>query len=127
MATVKPFKALMYDFKKAGCGYRSPYLVKAVRQLADLDVNNLSRLDDKNLVKELMRLSGIGPKVAGCLGLFSAILPNESRFRICPVDVHIGKAIEQLGEKADEIISHKYAGIAQQYIFYYLQHLRKEL
>jgi len=116
------------DFKKAGCGYRSPYLVKTVRQLGGFNTDELSLLDDKSILKELMRLPGIGQKVASCIGLFSSVLPNKMRFRVCPIDVHIRKAIEQLGSiSADEIINHRYAGIAQQYIFYYLQHLHKEL
>ena len=50
------------------------------------------------------------------------------RHDVAPVDVHIRRALEQLGkETADAIMNHKYAGVAQQYIFYYVQHLGREL
>ena len=116
------------DFKRLGCGYRSGYLVKAVAQIAEMNFNDLCKLSVEQLKKTLTQIAGVGPKVASCIILFSDILPNEERFRICPVDVHIGRALEQLGkEQADVMLNHKYAGVIQQYIFYYVQSLRKKL
>jgi N-glycosylase/DNA lyase len=113
------------DLKKMGCGYRAPYLVKTIRQLKDMDVSKLGKLDNESLRNELLALPGVGPKVASCIMLFC---DNFHRLNIAPVDTWIKKAIEQLGNDAsDAIINNKYAGVAQQYIFYYMQHLKKEL
>jgi len=113
------------DFKKMGCGYRAPYLVKTVRRLKDTDVEKLEKLDNERLKKELLTLAGVGPKVCSCIMLFCG---NFHRINIAPVDTWIKKAFDRLGEEqASEIINHKYAGIAQQYIFYYMQHLKMEL
>ena len=111
------------DFSRIGCGYRSVYLVKTIKQLRNYDYSELTELDNDSLRKRLMMLSGVGRKVADCIMLFAF-----HRLDAAPVDTHIGKAIEQLGkQQANKVFGNKYAGIAQQYIFYYLQHLKKEL
>lgn len=113
------------DFKKMGCGYRAPYLVKTIRLLGMINVKELSKLEDRELQKQLTALPGIGEKVSSCVALFCGDL---RRLSIAPKDVWIRRAIEQLGKKqADAIMNHKYAGVAQQYIFYYMQYLKKEL
>ena len=108
------------DFKKIGCGYRAPYLVKAVKQLStfSFQFSVLSMLSNDLLRKELMRLSGVGPKVADCVMLFAF-----HRLDIVPVDTWIKSAQEHIDFSQFE----QYAGVAQQYVFFYLQHLRKEL
>lgn len=112
------------DFKKMGCGYRAPYLVKTIAQLGGTDIAALSALDNATLKKQILSFAGVGPKVCACIMLFAG---EFHRLDVCPVDTWIQKAIGQLGGDADAILAHRYAGVAQQYIFYYLQHLRKEL
>ena len=111
------------DFKRLGCGYRAPYLVQAVQQLMKLDYNYLSELPNDKLRQELLKISGVGPKVAACIMLFAF-----HRLDVAPVDTWIKKAIAQLSPQEQKIILYgPYAGIAQQYIFYYLQHLHCEV
>ena len=111
------------DFKRLGCGYRAPYLVKGIQQLKYLDFNQLQRLPNTDLQRELLKISGVGPKVASCIMLFAF-----HRLDIAPVDTWIKKAITQLTPTEQQTILHgPYAGIAQQYIFYYLQHLQREV
>lgn len=111
------------DFKRLGCGYRAPYLVKAIQQLKKINFNNLRTLPNSELQRELLKLSGVGPKVAACVMLFAF-----HRLDIAPVDTWIKKAISQLSLSEQQVILHgQYAGIAQQYIFYYLQHLQREV
>lgn len=113
------------DFKKMGCGYRAPYLFRTVRQLKGMDIAELEKLDNESLKNMLLTLQGVGPKVCSCIMLFCG---NFHRLDVAPVDTWIKKAIEQLGnDESDAIINHKYAGVAQQYIFYYMQHLRNTL
>lgn len=118
-----PEKHTEIDFNKMGCGYRAPYLVSAIKMLSTMNFKILSELDNNMLRKELIKLSGVGPKVADCIMLFAF-----HRLDVCPIDVHIHRALKQLGaQNADAIINHKYAGVAQQYIFYYVQHLKGQL
>ena len=111
------------DFKQMGCGYRAPYLVRAIQQLKQLDNTYLAQLPNRELQRELLKISGVGPKVAACIMLFAF-----HRLDIAPVDTWIKKAIAQLTSTEQANILHgPYAGIAQQYIFYYLQHLQREV
>ena len=110
------FKYSVDDFVAMGCGYRAPYLVKAIAQLEHIDAEELGKLDNAGLRKALMTLPGVGPKVADCIMLFAF-----HRLDVAPVDTWIRRGIEAIPTK------HRYAGVAQQYVFYYLQHLRKDL
>ena len=111
------------DFKRFGCGYRAPYLVKAIQQLKQLNFNQLQKLENHELQRTLLAIYGVGPKVAACIMLFAF-----HRLDVAPVDTWIKKAIAQLSpEEQNNILCGPYAGIAQQYIFYYLQHLHKEV
>jgi len=110
------------DFNRMGCGYRSPYLVKTIERLKDMDYFYLKTLSNEQLMMELMQLYGVGKKVASCIMLFCF-----HRLDVAPVDTWINKAIEGLGEDKHFLINHKYAGIYQQYIFHYMQHLKKEI
>lgn len=114
-----------HDFDTLGCGYRSRYLVKAIRQLNDIDCNMLKQLQNDELRRELLKIYGVGPKVCACVMLFCG---DFHRLDTAPVDTWISKALEQLTEaEKDVLLKHKYAGVAQQYIFYYLQYLHKDL
>lgn len=106
------------DFSAMGCGYRAPYLVKAIKQLAEIDEKELSKLPNTDLQKQLQKISGVGPKVASCIMLFA---DPFHRLDVAPVDTWIARALPHLPQ------NHKYSGIAQQYLFYYLQHLKKGL
>jgi len=103
------------DFVRFGCGYRAPYLVKSIAQLRTMDAVKLGALPNENLRKQLLTLSGVGPKVADCIMLFAF-----HRLDVAPVDTWIKRV-------QDKIPTHPYAGVAQQYLFYYLQHLHKGL
>lgn len=112
------------DWRRMGCGYRADYLVEAVRQIGGMDVKELAKFGDAELIKRLMTIKGVGRKVASCIALFCG---EFHRLGVAPVDTWIRKAIAELGGVAGEILSHRYAGVAQQYIFYYKQHLGKKL
>ena len=120
------------DFAGIGCGYRSSYLVKTIKQLKDYDYKELAKLDNCALRKRLMMLAGIGRKVADCIMLFSF-----HRLDVVPVDTWIEKVYKTALEDGKETnrtkmaerlqnLWGKYAGIAQQYVFYYMQYLKKD-
>ena len=124
------------DFKRIGCGYRAAYLVKAAKQLEQMSFEELERLDDDLLYKNLRTITGVGDKVARCVMLFCF-----GRLHIVPVDTWIVKAYQAIfgmhdvhSVKSPAKIAEKlqqrwgrYAGVAQQYLFYYTQYLKKEL
>ncbi|MDR2047453.1 MAG: hypothetical protein LBP79_06140 [Clostridiales bacterium] len=120
-------KDLSEDFyKRIGAGYRAEYLVKTVRAVNDgFDLAELSGMSTEDAHRRLMRLSGVGPKVADCILLFA-----YGKGDVFPVDTWIKKsAREYFGIDCDgdikkirrELIGlfSLDSGIIQQYVYYY--------
>jgi N-glycosylase/DNA lyase len=100
-------------------GYRAAYILGAARAVAsgelDLAALSASASDHETARRAVMSLRGVGNKVADCAILFG--LHHLDAF---PVDTWMKKAIASRGGGAlDPTIFSPYAGIAQQYIFYY--------
>jgi N-glycosylase/DNA lyase len=120
------------DFKALGCGYRAGYLVKTVKALQTADLREWQKLNNGGLYERLISLHGVGDKVARCIMLFAF-----HRLDIIPVDTWIiktaGNFVDIRGKTpknvAVELQAHfgQFGGIAQQYIFYYTQFLRRAL
>ena len=64
--------------------------------------------------KELMKITGVGEKVAEC-----TLLHGLHRLEAFPIDVWIKKALSTLFSGVSPENLGQYAGIAQQYIFHY--------
>ena len=105
------------DLAPLRCGYRAPYILDAARAVSEgrLDLEALSEGTMEEAKKGLKSINGVGDKVANCAILFS--LHKIDAF---PIDVWIKRAIdEHYGKGFDPKIFGEYAGIAQQYMFYY--------
>lgn len=111
------------DLRPLNAGFRDKYLVDAVCRFdsLNLEVIQSGPLDDAR--RELMRIKGVGPKVADCVLLFGA-----GRFDTFPVDVWVRRVMDECyGGFATnrEVVEFSekrfgaYAGFAQQYLFYY--------
>ena len=99
-----------------GLGYRDKYIKEICKCYTDVDIFDIFfDMDYYHDKKQLMKIKGIGNKVADCIYLFG--LHHLDAF---PVDTHIKKIIDQeYGGKLPEWVDSKYAGLLQQYIFYY--------
>lgn len=105
-------------------GFRAKYIYDAATRAerGEIDYDLLSCADDTEAaIRHLCEIKGVGPKVASC-----ALLFGFARYDAFPVDVWIKKVIEKYFSREGERISDfspsslgKYAGIAQQYLFYY--------
>lgn len=99
-------------------GFRAPYIIGAARAVEEgiIDLEHIRRdCSYEQGVEELCRLKGVGPKVASCVLLFS--LDKTDAF---PVDVWVKRIIDKYFDGHIDIPSlGRYAGIAQQYLFYY--------
>ena len=114
------------DLAPLKVGYRAEYILDASKKVknGEVDLNSLFDTDIQGARKELLKIKGVGPKVADCVLLFS--LKKHGAF---PIDVWIGRIMRSLylGENATmkEILKFSsekfsdYAGFAQQYLFYY--------
>jgi N-glycosylase/DNA lyase len=104
------------DLAPLRSGFRAKYLLDAAKKVAngEVDLNNLKNIPLDDARQELMKIVGVGPKVADCCLLFS-----HKQVKAFPKDVWIKRAMETLfgGNLPKE--AEDYAGIAQQYIFFY--------
>ncbi|MDR3277152.1 MAG: DNA-3-methyladenine glycosylase 2 family protein [Oscillospiraceae bacterium] len=105
------------DLAPLRAGYRAKYILSAAEAVASgaLDLEGLALKSPEEALAALKRLDGVGDKVASCAVLFGLHLLDAF-----PIDTWMKKAIaERYGGVLDPKIFSPYAGIAQQYIFYY--------
>lgn len=103
--------------KACNLGYRSKYVVRTAKSIAEgeVDLNAVSGMTFEQARMELLKLFGVGEKVADCICLFG--LHHLQAF---PVDTHIRQAMDKHYEAG--FPHHRYdgfQGVLQQYIFYY--------
>lgn len=106
------------DLAPLRCGFRSAYILDAAKKVSCGEVNleKIKKLPLKEARTELMKIKGVGPKVAEC-----TLLYGMHRLEAFPVDVWIKKAMQNLFPQKTPQDFGKYAGIAQQYIFHYIR------
>lgn len=104
------------DLSPLRAGFRNRYLIDAAQKVAGGEVvlEKCRTLDYEEARKELMKITGVGVKVADCTLLF-----GMHRIEAFPVDVWMKKAMEKLFPDMTPQDFGEYAGIAQQYIFHY--------
>lgn len=105
-------------FAPLRAGYRAPYLIAAAQavQAGTLCFDSLRALPADDARREIMRLRGVGRKVADCFLLFG--LHKLDAF---PVDTWMKKAAAYYGGDMKRFIDSPYAGVYQQYFFYYVR------
>lgn len=111
------------DLAPIRAGFRHRYIIDAAKkvQSREVDLKKLRTMDYFEAQKELMKITGVGVKVADCVLLYGL-----HRLESFPLDVWMKRALSTLfkGYKGDEF--GLYGGIAQQYIFHYSR-MHKEL
>lgn len=108
-------------------GFRNKYIYDAVKRLekGDVVLDSLFDMDTDSARTELIKIKGVGPKVADCVLLFS--LGHRNVF---PIDVWVRRVISELyfngREQSLKTIANfaqnkwgSLAGFAQQYLFYF--------
>ena len=125
-------EAAVEDLEPCRLGYRAKYLIQTAKLVEKEGMDVLEALGQPEVTAEgarqsLCRYSGIGPKVANCISLFSM-----GKIDSFPIDVWVRKVmnrlygIEEKNVKAMTDFASKqfcpYGGIAQQYLFYYITH-----
>lgn len=116
--------ATIADFTKAGVGYRAKYLVQTVQAINNgFDLEVLRNMPTDKARSELIKLAGVGPKVADCILLFGL-----GHTRVFPVDTWIAKVYqEHFGKEKNRTVMRKklvekfgeLSGVCQQYLFYH--------
>ena len=120
------------DFRKLGTGFRDIRLYETTHMILDRKVNLEQLQNNPNTIEvreQLLSLSGVGPKVADCILLFSTL----KRFEVFPIDVWVRRVMNELyiknpdenkvnKKEIEKLAKEKFgnlAGIAQQYLFYW--------
>jgi len=117
------------ELRACKMGFRAPHLLAAARRIADgkFDLKRLHRLPLVEARAELVKLHGVGDKIADCVLLFA--YGFDSAF---PVDVWIGCALRELYFPRRHVTAKQlqgfaathfgpHSGYAQQYLFHYMR------
>ena len=125
-------KASVEDLRALGLGFRDVRVYETTHKILDkeVDLNKMHEEKDTQKVRDtLLTLSGVGPKVADCILLFSTL----KRFDVFPIDVWVRRVMNELYIKNEDetkvnkreiekLAKEKYGdleGLAQQYLFYW--------
>lgn len=107
-------------------GFRCKYIINSATMIASgkAKLGDLSDMPTNKAQEELMKLPGVGPKVADCILLYSGTKQD-----VFPTDVWVKRVMEELYFKREasfkeiqQFAREKFGdncGIAQQYLFYY--------
>ena len=98
-------------------GYRSKYVVRTAKSVVsgEIDLEAVGKLSYGEAREELLKLFGVGKKVADCICLFA--LHKLDAF---PVDTHIDQALQAHYKSGFPMNRYQgFQGVLQQYIFYY--------
>ena len=120
------------EYRKLGLGFRDIRLYETTKMILNNEVDLIKMRNNPNTIEvreELLKLSGVGPKVADCILLFSDL----KRFEVFPIDVWVRRVMNDLyikqkdenkvsKKQIEKIAEEKFgnlAGLAQQYLFYW--------
>jgi N-glycosylase/DNA lyase len=112
-------EAAKEELRALKTGYRDEYILRASKAAAngDIDFDRLKSCGYKEAVATLMSIHGVGEKVANCIALYG--LHHIDGF---PVDVWIRRVLDEYYNGSfNKDRYHGYAGIIQQYMFYYIR------
>lgn len=132
-------RATLQDLRSLGLGFRDKYVYETTKKIVSGELKLQELHNEKNtqkVRKALLSLSGVGPKVADCILLFSTL----KRFDVFPIDVWVRRVMNDLYIRNDDenkvnkkeiekLAKEKYGnleGIAQQYLFYWRRGVTNE-
>ena len=120
------------DYRKLGLGFRDIRLYETTQMILNKEVDLEKMHKNPNTYEvrdQLLKLSGVGPKVADCILLFS----NLKRLEVFPIDVWVRRVMNELyiknpdetkvnKKEIEKMAKEKFGnleGLAQQYLFYW--------
>lgn len=120
------------EYRKLGLGFRDIRLYETTKMILskEVDLEELQKNPNTQEVREeLLKLSGVGSKVADCILLFSDL----KRLDVFPIDVWVRRVMNDLyikeedetkvsKTKIEKMADEKFGdikGLAQQYLFYW--------
>ena len=127
--TLESLKSIPLEFfTNIKCGYRDKYLYDSIAMIYNgvVDLEKIKSMKTPEAREELMKLKGVGRKVADCILLF-----GYHRTDVFPTDTWVVQAYNKLynkdyhnAVKISEFFVEKFgdlSGFAQQYLFYQMR------
>jgi N-glycosylase/DNA lyase len=116
--------------RSCGLGFRAPHLLRTARALHEgvVDLHQIQNLPTPQAQEELLKLRGVGEKVANCILLYA-----YHRLEVVPIDVWIERILKRLYLQRKRNLNRRrlqdfadthfgpHAGYAQQYLFHWVR------
>lgn len=97
-------------------GFRAKYIIDAAQKVCSgaVDFESMKKMSDEEAKNVLMKIRGVGPKVADCVMLY-----GMHRLSAFPMDVWMKRVMDRFFPGKNPDFFGLYAGIAQQYLYHY--------
>lgn len=111
------------DLAPLRAGFRNKYIIDAARKVAggEVDMSALKSAEDDEVRESLLKIKGVGAKVAECTLLF-----GFGRVDAFPIDVWVRRVVGELYPDGLPACTDGVRGIAQQYLFHWRRHLEED-
>lgn len=109
-------KLTVEDLAPIRSGFRAKYIIDAAQKIAskEVDIEKVKTLPFEDAKAELLKIKGVGEKVAQC-----ALLYGFGRMEAFPIDVWVKRILEELYPNGLPECINGTQGIAQQYLFHW--------
>jgi N-glycosylase/DNA lyase len=106
------------DLAELKLGYRARYVLDAAKKVesGEIMLDEIQNMDYNSAKRELLRIVGVGEKVADCVLLF-----GFGKYEAFPRDVWIKRVLARCYPDGLPDCIRGYEGIAQQFLFHYIR------
>ena len=110
------------DLSVLRAGFRNKYLIDAAQKVAsgEISLDAIYEMPIEDARNELMKIKGVGPKVAEC-----TLLYGFGRLDAFPIDVWVKRIMAEMYSNGLPSCTKNYEGIAQQYLFHWRRNSEK--
>jgi len=108
------------DLSVLRSGFRAKYIIDAAQKVScgEVSLEKIKTLPIEDAREELMKIKGVGAKVAEC-----TLLYGFQRLEAFPVDVWVKRILSEMYSQGLPECFKGYEGIAQQYLFHWRRNL----
>ncbi len=108
------------DLSVLRAGFRAKYILDAANKIAtkEVDIEKIKKMDFEEAKQELLKIKGVGEKVAQC-----SLLYGFGRIEAFPQDVWVKRIVSELYPDGLPECIKGTEGIAQQYLFHWRRNL----
>ncbi len=110
------------DLAPLRAGFRNKYIIDAIQKLnsEEISLNDIYNMPIEQARQELMKIKGVGAKVAEC-----TLLYGFGRIEAFPVDVWVKRIMQELYPDGLPECTKNVEGIAQQYLFHWRRNIKE--